>query len=312
MYTKTIQYMAVTNSSNQDWWQYPEGKDPEEILEQIERDQRKLEDIKKQLGDLSKQLWHDSGNMLGGLIQLSNMIRERAQWVCGELQIIMELPWNPSSTMERLDALRERFSSLERMAASLSVGMEGAYRFVKSIPDDVRKCLEFADVWWAKKEPHEIGAVLQDSVLIWWNHKEVQISLSIPEKFSQIVDFDQVSFQRMMGNFIQNAIRYRKIDQKIAQMEISISSNASGDIILSIKDYGQGMCAKDIESYKQAHKRPVAYIANAHPDSHRIGSASIMQVIESHGWKMDIESEVGEFIIFSITIPAVQSNQSGE
>lgn len=147
---------------------------------------------------------------------------------------------------------------------------------------------------------------------MWRNDHKVNITLSLPENFSQVVYFDRVGLHRMIGNFVQNAIRFRKDDQEIAQMEISISSDVSGDIILSIKDYGRGMCAEDIKSYKQAHKRPVAYSAEAHADSQRIGAASIMQVIDSHGWKMDIESEVGEFIIFSITIPAVQSNQSGE
>lgn len=282
----------------------------EEIIAQIRADQQHHMRTQESLISLSKQLWHDCRNIFWGLAQLSNMIRKNIGWIGLEIRSIKDIPCNPPLTAERLDALTVQLSALERMSDAFSTGMIWALRLAERIPDDVKMCLEYADVWYSQKESHDIVSAIREIILISWNQKEVKIIAHIPDQFSRVLSLDLVGFQRMMGNFIQNAIRYRKIDQEIAQMEISISSNTSNDIVLSIKDYGQGMCAKDIESYKQSHKRPVAYSAEAHSDSHRIGAASIMQVIDSHGWKIDIKSEVGEFIIFSITIPAVDLIQS--
>lgn len=101
---------------------------------------------------------------------------------------------------------------------------------------------------------------------------------------------------RALENLYSNAQRYTKENG-------TITIKAEEDekfIILSIEDSGVGIDDKDIQFifdifYRASNSRQEA--------GHGIGLSVVKNIIETHGWKINVKSQVGIGTIFTILIP---------
>ena len=110
------------------------------------------------------------------------------------------------------------------------------------------------------------------------------------------VPMDKNLVNRALENIFSNAVRYSKDGDAI-----SIKCTQETDfVIISISDSGVGISEKDLEHifdifYRSSTSRREQGLG--------IGLSVVKTIIETHGWKVDVDSELGKGTSFFITVP---------
>ena len=120
-------------------------------------------------------------------------------------------------------------------------------------------------------------------------------NINIPESF--IIDFDNLLCERLIENLISNSVRY---SQDFAEISLNAKLLEDGTIILTEEDNGNGMSEEDLQHifeifYRGTNSRREAGMG--------IGLNVVKNIIEIHGWHIDVESQKGKGTKFIITIP---------
>jgi len=107
---------------------------------------------------------------------------------------------------------------------------------------------------------------------------------------------DKNLFTRALENIFNNALRYTKDNDTIT---INAEQTAE-EIKISIEDTGIGIDAKDL-----AHIYDIFYrgTSSRREQGMGVGLSVVKTVIDSHGWNIDVQSELNKGTTFIITIP---------
>ncbi|WP_420316633.1 ligand-binding sensor domain-containing protein [Ekhidna sp.] len=118
-----------------------------------------------------------------------------------------------------------------------------------------------------------------------------------------LVEADQQLIRRVLNNLISNAIKYSSYNSKI---EI-YNSVQSGNIIISIKDYGEGIPSEDLDRIfeKFQQNKPKSLGAAT---STGLGLSFCKLVMKAHNQKLEVNSKLGEGSEFSFSIPVIKKD----
>ena len=112
---------------------------------------------------------------------------------------------------------------------------------------------------------------------------------------------DQIQITHVFENLISNAIKFRK-DDCLPRIHIS-SSRAEDSWQISVADNGTGIRPRYQERifgmFKRAHKR------SKYPGT-GIGLALCQKIVERHGGRIWVESEINQGSTFHFTIPTIK------
>ena len=116
---------------------------------------------------------------------------------------------------------------------------------------------------------------------------------------------DQIQITHVFENLISNAIKFKKDD---SQPRIHVSCERSGDCWqISVSDNGTGIRPRYQERifgmFKRAHKR------SKYPGT-GIGLALCLKIVERHGGRIWVDSEVNRGSTFHFTIPAIKETDN--
>lgn len=115
---------------------------------------------------------------------------------------------------------------------------------------------------------------------------------------------DQYQIAQVFQNLISNAIKFRK-DEEDPQVHISYTQQED-QYVFSVRDNGIGMEEKHIPKlfslFKRLHSREKY-------EGTGIGLAICKKIVDRHGGKIWVTSEVGKGTTFSFSIPKLQVNQ---
>lgn len=111
-----------------------------------------------------------------------------------------------------------------------------------------------------------------------------------------VIQANETMFDEMLGNILQNAIKYSPENPCI---EVSLSDTPANEII-SIKDNGTGIPQDKI---KYLFERYYKVEKLSSTPGYGIGLNYVKQVADLHHWLLEVESRVGEGSTFSIIIP---------
>jgi two-component system phosphate regulon sensor histidine kinase PhoR len=114
-------------------------------------------------------------------------------------------------------------------------------------------------------------------------------------------DLPQVSVDRpaviqALENIIDNAIKYSGATRRLA-----VSGRATGrSLTLTVKDAGSGICHEDQARIFERFYRG----RNVHTSGSGLGLPIAKRIVESHGGRIDVRSEVGAGTEIDVTLPA--------
>ncbi len=127
----------------------------------------------------------------------------------------------------------------------------------------------------------------------------------IPELF---VSIDEARLERVVGNLLNNAIKYSPVGGKITISLFREQSEASHWAVLTLQDEGIGIPAADLPHIFEPFRR--ADNSKGKIQGTGVGLTSAAQIIEQHDGTITVESEEGVGTLFTIRIPLVTQTQT--
>jgi PAS domain S-box-containing protein len=124
-----------------------------------------------------------------------------------------------------------------------------------------------------------------------------RVHVELPEEALSPVSGDRVSIERVLGNLIGNALKYSDPDTPVT---IRLS-RAGNELLASVIDQGRGVSAADLPHLFGRYFR--AREVRERHDSLGLGLYICRLLVEAHGGKIWVESEVGKGSTFSLSLP---------
>lgn len=133
------------------------------------------------------------------------------------------------------------------------------------------------------------------------------IHSELPENF--VLRGDELYLGEALSNVISNALKYSRQKEENAKIELKLSFDAnSKSFVFICKDNGIGMSKEDLQRVFNKFER--AQNARATASGSGLGMFITKEIIEGHGGKIRIESELGVGTEAVITLPAERQTGS--
>lgn len=130
------------------------------------------------------------------------------------------------------------------MSVSDEVAREHMVADIVQLDATIDKFLDYARPDHVALEPVNLLAVVSSCVYALQDHRELQISLSVPEDINVLAD--EVELARVISNLLENARRYGKsVDSGVAQVEIAAKSQKNL-VFVKLRDHGAGVPAEQL------------------------------------------------------------------
>jgi len=114
----------------------------------------------------------------------------------------------------------------------------------------------------------------------------------------RMVELDPLHFGNLVFNLLDNAIKYSPDDLCI----VVRSFDRNNEMILEFEDHGEGIDASKLQRvFQKFYRIPTGNIHNV--KGFGLGLYYVKQIVQAHGWQIEVESELGKGSIFRIRIP---------
>ncbi|MFP8489217.1 sensor histidine kinase [Gracilimonas sp. Q87] len=131
------------------------------------------------------------------------------------------------------------------------------------------------------------------------NKKDIVIKTDLPDS-SVNKEIDGHKFRQVLDNLLSNAVKYSNSDTEV---EVGIKETAEGEgVTIFVKDHGQGIPEDEIDKLFVPFSQ-ISVEATAGEKSTGLGLAIVQNIVEAHGGKIEVDSEVGAGSTFFIKIP---------
>ena len=134
--------------------------------------------------------------------------------------------------------------------------------------------------------------------------RNVTVNISINEDIQVPLNIQLV--QRSFENIFSNAIRYTKENDSIDISAYTKKSNNKNTLFLKIKDTGCGIDKKDLDYIFDLFYRGTT---SRQEEGMGIGLAVVKNIMDTHGWKISVESQKGHGTCFTIKIPYTPASE---
>lgn len=194
--------------------------------------------------------------------------------------------------------LRETISLIQNKANQLEDMINTLINFMKMNSSQIRQ----------KLLPHSITEIIRnfakDAALTAPVFKRtVNTDIDLPENIEVPLDCQLV--QRAFENLFSNALRYTNDGDKIDITSFYDDKN----IYLEIKDSGIGIEQKDLKYIFDMFYRGTN---SRQEEGMGIGLSVVKNIIDTHGWKIDVKSKKGVGTAFKITIPYADQEKDSQ
>lgn len=124
------------------------------------------------------------------------------------------------------------------------------------------------------------------------------------EAVESAIYVDDVHFQNVINNLLDNAVKYRKPEQPI---NIFLHTwNDNEHLYLSIRDTGQGIKRENLKKIFDKFYR--VHTGNVHDvKGFGLGLAYVKKIVNLHNGDISVESELGKGTKFTIKLPIIKS-----
>jgi heavy metal sensor kinase len=273
-----------------------------QVLRPVDRMVRTARDISA--SDLRKRIPVTTGDELGRLASTLNQMIEglegsfnRQRQFAGDISHELRTPLSVIEAEATLALSEDR--GVDEYKRSLETINEEATHMTKIIEK-----LLFLVRSDASKEPlnlHEVNLKefiieLAADIAVLTEDKGIKFTLGQMEEIT--ISVDRVKLRQVFNNLIDNAIRYTPPSGEIAISAILKNKKA----VISVSDTGQGIPAEHIPHIFERFYRVDSSRSHAGGGT-GLGLAIVKSIVEAHGGKIEVESEVGKGAIFRIFLP---------
>jgi light-regulated signal transduction histidine kinase (bacteriophytochrome) len=145
-------------------------------------------------------------------------------------------------------------------------------------------------------------------------HVKENLSVAIQESGAEITSdplptlmVDDVQFSQVLQNLVSNGIKFHG-DGVRPEVHVS-AEQKDGEWVFSVRDNGIGVAQEDTDRLFQIFTR--LHAGDEYPGA-GIGLAVCKRIVERHGGRIWVESEVGKGSTFYFTLPATEAAQPAE
>jgi signal transduction histidine kinase len=225
------------------------------------------------------------------IMGVSHDLKTPLTLIQGYVEAIADGMATDADTQKRyLDIVRDRTRALEGMIGDL-------IEFVKMETGEWR--MTHRDVPLAEMLGEISRRFTEDALIL---KRGFRSSIDVPPGFT--VRMDRALFVRALENLIGNAIRYSSADGVIS-MDARVEA---GVAMLAISDTGIGIPSEDIPRVFDPFYRGTN---SRREQGFGLGLTTVKTIVESHGWTIDVASEVGKGSTFTIRMGPPQAAPGG-
>lgn len=232
---------------------------------------QRLAEMNEEINQLVGTAAHDIRNPTGVIMGLSSVLLETAQ---------------DRLTEEDEQFLQRILRSSERMLQLLNSLLD----LTKIQAGKLDLSLEAVDCAALVKECVDFSRLIA-------NQKGIRIDESYTAELAEI-QADRSKLEQVVTNILSNAIKYSDPGARIA---VDVASEGRV-LTVTVQDEGQGIPPQEIESIFEPFARSSAK-TTAGESSHGLGLAIVRRIVEGHGGRIHVQSEVGCGSRFSVTLP---------
>jgi len=130
----------------------------------------------------------------------------------------------------------------------------------------------------------------------WFGEKRIKYRLQLPDQPVEF-DLDSDKITQVLNNLLSNALKFTPV-----QGEILVAMNAADPVEVSVTDTGIGIAPKDILRIFNKFEQ----VSVSHPNGVNgtgLGLHLAKEIVEKHGGKVVVKSEIGKGSTFSFSLP---------
>ena len=199
-------------------------------------------------------------------------------------------------------ALHEQPTSLAGYAQTMQIIDQQAQRMERLI--DQLLTLSHLDADSAlDREPTDLTVVVNGVVRELQplaNARSIEVNMERAE--SAVVMGDELKLSQLVGNLLDNAIKYSPKETKV---NVSVWQ-ARDSAFVAISDQGIGIAAQDVESIFLRHKKTNGAATNGQ-SIHGLGLPLCRWIARAHGGDVVVESQQGQGSTFTVQLPAMKA-----
>jgi two-component system phosphate regulon sensor histidine kinase PhoR len=150
-------------------------------------------------------------------------------------------------------------------------------------------------------EPCSVDSVLHDLLegfKMEAAQRRIMLRIELPDSLALVLA-DKGQLQRVTSNLIDNAIKYSPEDSEVVVRVYETSNH----VACQIKDSGPGISSNDLPHIFDPFFRGGRAKARGKEPGSGLGLAIVRSIVEAHGGKVWVKSEVEKGSIFTFTIP---------
>jgi signal transduction histidine kinase len=213
---------------------------------------------------------------------VSHELRTPLTSIVGYVNILQERPDLPADVLAQLDVVARNTDRLNRLVADLlhtAQVDDGPMHVVRSETD--------------------LGAIVRDSVQAARPAAErAGVDIDVEAPASLIVMADPQRMAQVVDNLVSNAIKYTVAGGRV-RVSVALEGNR---VELSVADTGIGISAADRDRLftrffrtRQAEERSIQGVG--------LGLSITKTIVESHGGRIEVQSELGQGSEFRVRLP---------
>ena len=149
---------------------------------------------------------------------------------------------------------------------------------------------------------NEMVETIANSFSLRVEHTGGKINVDI-EAVDSTIYVDEVNFQNVIFNLMDNAVKYRKPDKPL---DVTLKTwNDDKWLYLSVSDTGLGMKKEDQKKIFEKFYR--VHTGNVHDvKGFGLGLAYVKKVVDLHGGDIKVDSELGKGTTFTMKLPVIK------
>lgn len=190
---------------------------------------------------------------------------------------------NTPAIKDQPERLKKYTGIVKEEALRLQNQIETVLNMAKAEKNKLPLTIEWLDI-------HQIASSLSNKY-----ENNLTLHLNAPEPY---VHVDRFHLTNAISNLIDNAFKYTPANPDI-HLE---TSSQNGIVTVSVKDNGIGIAPEHQRKvFSKFYRVPTGNIHNV--KGFGIGLSYVQQIAKAHGWKLQLNSEIGKGSEFKILIP---------